>query len=50
MLTKITVKDAEDKQVLAIEYDAAEMREVKVATKAGTIEIAVTEDGEGERR
>jgi hypothetical protein len=50
MMTKITVKDADDKQVLAIEYDAENLREVKVATKAGTIEIAVSEEAEEERR
>jgi hypothetical protein len=50
MTTKIVVRDDQDKQVLAIEYDAENLREVKVATKAGTIEIAVTEEAEGERQ
>lgn len=49
-MTKITVKDAEDKQVLVIEYDAENLRGVLVSTKAGSIEITVSEGAESDER
>jgi hypothetical protein len=49
MNTKLTVKDDQGKQLLALEYDASKIQEIRIASPSGTIEIAVAEAEEGER-
>jgi hypothetical protein len=51
MMTKITVKDDQGKQVLSLEYDASRVQEIRIGGPSGTIEIAVEapEGQEGER-
>jgi hypothetical protein len=49
-MTKITVKDDQGKQLLALEFDATRVQEIRIGSPSGTIEIAVTEESESERR
>jgi hypothetical protein len=51
MMTKLTVKDDQGKQLLSLEYDASKIQEIRIGSPSGTIEISVSEAGEeGERR
>jgi hypothetical protein len=50
MMTKLTVKDDQGKQLLSLEYDASKVQEVRIGSPSGTIELAVSETEEAERQ